>query len=545
MIDRAGAFGEEQQGVSRYLGALREHWLLVLAIVVVAVGAAAAYSKTATKRYQAQADVLVTPVATSDNTFVGIPLLRESSDQSRAVLTAARLVESPQIADAVKRRLGTSDSRTALLNSISVTPLGQSNIVTVAAKASNPDRAARIANAFAEQLIAQRTSQFQAELRAIIRRLTDQLNALPPAARGSSATGIALATRLGALRGLVGAADPTLSISSPAVPPDRPSWPRPVLSIAVALVASLLLGSGLAIALGLISPKVNREDELLLQQRLPILARVPRMPRRLVRGYLTGREPLPGDVRESYRTLRASLASSGRDHKFPGAVLVTSAIPGEGKTMTSVNLAVTLALADQRVILVDGDLRRPMVATVFGTASRSGFANVLTGEATVEEALLPAPGYGDRLQLMLASPEHAHMVDLMEPGRVERVLAELRFLCDVVIVDSPPLTEVSDALSLADEVDAVVVATRLGRTRRDKLNELRRALAQRGVSPAGFVVTLRRRSRGQGYSYGSSEPHQMPSPAAYKMAATESSEPSPSESARAREGAVAGEPEDF
>ncbi|MGI8420859.1 MAG: hypothetical protein ACR2MU_01125, partial [Gaiellaceae bacterium] len=299
--------------------------------VVLAVGAAAAYSFTAAKRYEAETDVLVTPVSSNDDTFVGISLLRESSDQSRAVLTAARLVRTPQVAEAVRAQLHSSLGRDALLAAISVTPLGQSNIVTIVGKSSTPQRAADIANAFAQQMIAARTATFQSQLQTIIRRLQAQLDALPPLTRSASATGVAIAGRLGALRGLVGSPDPTLQVSSSAVPPEVASWPRPVLSIAVALVASLLLASGAAIALELVSPRVNREDELLLEQRLPILTRVPKLSKRVVRGYLTGRSPLPGDVREAYRTLRASLASSGRDHGFPQTLLVTSAIPARAR----------------------------------------------------------------------------------------------------------------------------------------------------------------------------------------------------------------------
>jgi capsular exopolysaccharide synthesis family protein len=171
--------------------------------------------------------------------------------------------------------------------------------------------------------------------------------------------------------------------------------------------------------------------------------------------------------------------------------------------MTSVNLAVTLALGGMRVVLVDGDLRRPMVATVFGvTARRQGFASLLLGEVDANQVLVPAPGHADRLHLLLASPEHAHLVDLLETRRVERAIEELSLQADVVIIDSPPITAVADALNLADAVDTVLVAVRLGRTRRDKLTELRRMLAQRGVAPAGFVVTTRARSRKHGYYYG-------------------------------------------
>jgi Mrp family chromosome partitioning ATPase len=105
------------------------------------------------------------------------------------------------------------------------------------------------------------------------------------------------------------------------------------------------------------------------------------------------------------------------------------------------------------------------------------------------------------LQLLLANPEHAHLVDLLQRNRLEAVLAQLQEYADVIIIDSPPLTEVADALPLADVVDTILVSVRLGRSRRDKLEQLRRALAQRGVTPAGFVVTSRRVVKRPAYGY--------------------------------------------
>src|SRR2546423_3743479 len=196
-------------------------------------------------------------------------------------------------------------------------------------------------------------------------------------------------------------------------------------------------------------------------------------------------------MREAYRTLRASLMPAGRGGRVPSSVLITSASPSEGKTMTAVNVATTLAAGGQRVVLIDGDLRRPMVATLFGVASRPrGFADVLLEHVPLEQALVRAPGHGDQLQLLLASPEHAHLVDLLHPERVERVLDELRSVADIVVIDSPPVTEVADALTLADQVDTVLIAVRLGRTRRDRLNELRRMLAQRRFAPCGAGPAL-------------------------------------------------------
>jgi capsular exopolysaccharide synthesis family protein len=493
------SFDTQREGAGRYLAAIREHWLLIVVLVAVAVASAAAYSLTATKKYKAEADLLVNPIAQGDTTYTGLGLLTESNALGSGVLTAARLAQTPQVAEGVKDHNDFGMSRDALLGSISVTPLSQSNIVAITGSAPSGHRSAEIANAFARETIGQRTKHFQAAVGAAIARAKARL-AATPAAQTQNASD--LRSRISLLETLAGGPDPTLTLASGAVTPAGPSWPRPKLSIAVALLVALLLGVGAALALEVFNPRINREEELLLNQRLPILARVPRVRGSVAARYLTRRGKLPPHIWEAYRTLRASLTGAGPDGGFPSKILVTSAIPGEAKTMTSVNFAVTLALSGMRVILVDADLRRPMIGTVFGAAARTnGFGLLLLGNATPEATLLPAPGHPN-LQLLLSNPQHAHLVDMLERHRIEAVLDQLHEYADVIVVDSPPLTEVADALTLADGVDTVLVTVRLGRSRRDKLDELRRSLAQRGVSPAGFVVTARRLARHTPYGYG-------------------------------------------
>lgn len=499
MTEPTLSFGNQREGASRYLAALREHWLLILTLVVVAVGFAAVYSYTAAKKYKAEADLLVSPQ--SDSAFDGLPVIRESNGLTSGVLTAARLIKTPQVAEQVRTNRPFGLSRDALLGSIDVQPISQSNIIAIVATAGSPTRAANIANAFALTFIDLRSKDFDTALEQTSARLRARIASLPPSQLSTPAASD-LRAQLAQLQTLAGAPDPSVTLASRAVPPSGPSWPRPKLSMAIALLVSLLLGVGVALALEHFNPRINREDELLLGHRLPILARVPRVSGSAASRYLTHRGRLPAHVWEAYRTLRASLTGAGPNGGYPRTILVTSAIPGEGKTMTSVNLAITMALTGVRVILIDADLRRPMIATVFGAAARSnGFGLLLLGNASPELALLEAPGTPN-LQLLLSNPEHAHLVDLLQRERLDTVLEQLREYADVIIIDSPPLTEVGDALPLADVADMVLVAVRLGRSRRDKLDELRRALAQRGVSPAGFVVTTRRRNRKPTYGYG-------------------------------------------
>ena len=152
MTEPTLSFGSQNEGASRYLTALREHWLLILTLVVISVGSAAIVSLTAAKKYEAEAQVLVNPVSEGDATFVGVPVIKESSGLTSGVLTAARLIQTPEIAEGVRTGYGFHMGRSALLGSISVKPLSQSNIISIVATAGSPERAAAIANAFAVEL---------------------------------------------------------------------------------------------------------------------------------------------------------------------------------------------------------------------------------------------------------------------------------------------------------------------------------------------------------------------------------------------------------
>ncbi len=285
-----------------------------------------------------------------------------------------------------------------------------------------------------------------------------------------------------------------------ATAPTSPSWPRPLLSLTVAGLASLLLGGGLAVALEVVNPRVSREDELRLVHRLPVLARIPRLSGRIAHGYLSGQSSLPADAWKGYRTLRAVLATAGHSGGLPRSIMITSASPSDGKTMTSVNLAIMLASADLNVILVDGDLHRPMIGSIFNvSARRDGLVRLLSGWDD-RTAIVPAPGHPG-LRLVLANREQAHQLHLLNADRFSRLVKTLEAHCDVVVVDSPPLPEVAEALSMASAVETVLISVRLGHTRRDKLAQLRELLMRRGVSPLGFVVTTRERTHGPSYGY--------------------------------------------
>jgi capsular exopolysaccharide synthesis family protein len=484
-----GLLNEERGSqAGEYLSALRRRWLLILASVVLAAWTAVIFVVTADKKYESEADVRIIPFSDSTGAFEGINFFR---DPSSSIYAAGQIMTTPAATDAVIDRLGLDTSRDDLLDKVKIKPMEQSGIVAIIAEAGSAAGAAELANTFADVFVERRTNEFQAELKARINQLEAELDQL-----GAEDTDQkrALENQLASLKASVGSADPTVELLSEAVPPDSPSWPRPMLSLVVAILAALLLAVGGVLILATLDPRMSSEDELL--RHLPVLARIPRAPGRVVRSYLRGKGPLPADLWEGYRTLRANLAARGVGGESPRAVLVTSAIKAEGKTMTSANLAKALAAGGLRVILVDADFRRPAVGAIFDRRETGGLADLLFGRTSVDEALVDAPGYGDWLRLLL--PGEARPIDLLEPRRIADIIDQLKSAADVVVVDSPPLTEFADAFSLADAVDIVLIAVRLGHSRRDRFAELNRFLSQHAVTTVGLVVTSRHRSRGAG-----------------------------------------------
>jgi polysaccharide biosynthesis transport protein len=473
-----------------YLKAIRHHRRAIAALVLAAVVAGAAFSLWAGKRYDAEAVLSVSPLPSDDPALVSVGVFREAgSGAATSVYALSRLLTTPAVVEGVKERLAMPDAtRESVLQDVKVKPAQQSATVSVVASAKTPERAARVANAFVNVILAQRGEAVQRDLRAALARLRAR------AAASQRDEAAVLRQQIAELDGLVGTGDPTLRLLTAAVPPESASSPSPLVTVIVALVAALLFGVSGAFVLELLAPRLRADDEIL--DRLPIMADVPRAPARRVKTYMNASGTLPGDLWEAYRVLRASL--SGRGVK---SVLVTSAVQGEGKTMTSVNLAIALAASGQRVVLVDGDLRRPM----------DGFADLLFGESDPEDVLVPAPGYGDQLRLLLAGSNRP--LDLLEPGRIKSMLDRLRAESDIIVIDSPALMEFADATALAKAVDAVLIAVRIGRTRRDKLDELRRRLAQQEIEAVGVVVTGRTRSRGDGGKARAERPVEPPSAA--------------------------------
>jgi capsular exopolysaccharide synthesis family protein len=306
------------------------------------------------------------------------------------------------------------------------------------------------------------------------------------------------------LETLASGGDPTLRSETRADTPPNASSPRPFRTLAAGILAGLVLGIGGAFAFHALDPRLRREEQLRERYSLPILARVPKEkgartsspgerrfgigPHRRHRRALGPRQLSPATL-ESYRTLRAMLTAShpadtGRAH----SILITGPSPSEGKTTTAINVASSYALAGASVILIEADFRRPTVGEALGVRSSIGIGKVLLGTATLEEALVPVNPFGDSLRALLVDRAGDWLAEVLSLPAAGKVLERAVQMADVVVIDSPPLTEVIDALPLAQQVDDVLMVVRLGSSSLSQLGRLGDLLEQNNVRPSGFVV---------------------------------------------------------
>jgi Mrp family chromosome partitioning ATPase/capsular polysaccharide biosynthesis protein len=463
--------------LSRYVAALRAHIAVIVAFLAAGVVGALVYIALAPKSYTAEADLLVTPVSADDPNLMGLPLIRGTSDPTADVLTVAKLVTSQSVASLVSGQLGGSPS--ALSQSISATPVTQSQIIAVQAAAPSPGRAAALANAFAQQTVQERTGAMHAQLASLIPSLQISMHRLTPDERAS------LANRLAVLETLRVSPDPTLRVSSPAAVPSSPASPNRELSLAAGGFAGLVIGLLAVLALHALDPKLRDEEQLREIYDLPLIARVPRQ--RAGRSPLTPQELEP-PVAEAFRMLRSAFTVGRANEPGGHAILVTGDTAANGKTTVALNLAAALVAARKQVIVIESDLRRPSIGKALRVTAPRGIADVLLDRVELLDALIWTHQHGPELELLLATTAGAQDLDQISPESGVQLVRQARALCDFVIVDSPPLTDVSDALPFADEVDDVLLVARVGNSHERKLADMGELLARRGIKPAGLVL---------------------------------------------------------
>ncbi len=189
---------------------------------------------------------------------------------------------------------------------------------------------------------------------------------------------------------------------------------------------------------------------------------------------------------ESYRALRTSLLLSNLGAP-PKVIMVTSALPQEGKTTTSINCAVVLAQKGIRVLLIDADLRRPSIHKTLGMGPRSGLSNVLTGSATLQQTITRSTILPN-LDVLPAGTPPPNPAELLASTNMRDVLEELRGQYDHIVVDTPPTLSVTDAVVLSPRADAIVLVIRSGQTTKQALRRSRDILTQVNAKVSGVLL---------------------------------------------------------
>ncbi|WP_165690897.1 Wzz/FepE/Etk N-terminal domain-containing protein [Consotaella salsifontis] len=250
---------------------------------------------------------------------------------------------------------------------------------------------------------------------------------------------------------------------SVAEPPRAPSHPRKKLILALAGIAGGVLGLGLAFGLELFSTVFHTPDELHARTGLPVLAVLPAVRRRTNKRWLVRQLVARPTTRfiEAARDLRTSLALLQGD-VTPQVIMVTSALPGEGKSTTSITLAYLQHVAGHRSVIIDCNLRRPSLAKMFGADDAPTIEPYLRGEASIEDIVSIDPATG--LHLIAAAPRKSVEDEWLHSSRLGELIEVLRDRYDFVILDAEATSSTSDSLLLAQRADAVLVVVRSGRT---------------------------------------------------------------------------------
>jgi Mrp family chromosome partitioning ATPase len=347
--------------------------------------------------------------------------------------------------------------------------------------------------------VAERSEDLRRAIDEQIPRIREQIDAAVARAQDTQV----LSGQLARFQSLRATGDPTLRVETRAQPPPSAFAPRPALTLAAGILAGLIFGVGGAFAMSALDPRLRREEQLRELYSLPILARVPKEkrartfsfgerrwgfgPREKHRHALPPGELSPMTL-ESFRTLRTMLAAQRGAERDSRSILITGPSPQDGKTTTAINLASSLALAVNRVILIEADFRRPSAGEALGIQARAGIGEVLLGNVALESALVPAPPFDSNLSVLLVDRADEWLAEVLSLPAAETLLEEAKALADYVVLDSPPLTQVIDAMPLARQVDDVVLVVRLGSSNLAQLARLGDLLDQNAIRPAGFVV---------------------------------------------------------
>jgi capsular exopolysaccharide synthesis family protein len=433
--------------------ALLRHWWWLLALGPILGGAAAVAITSFQPRIYSTNALLFVNQASSG----GIVTYNDALLSQQLVKTYSQMADEPIVFEAVRQRLHLTYDNTTMDQMVSVRPIPQTQLFEVVVQGTNPEEIRDIANTLADVFI-------------------QQQRALQPAGQSIS----------------------PVRVAQPALTPAAPISPRPAVNVALGVLVGLLLSAAIVRAIEYMDDTVKTPDDLERATGLQTLALVTNVggkPGEAARALIG--HPSGGSA-EAYRLLRTNLefAAAGAPLR---TILVTSSGPREGKSTTSTNLSVALAQAGKRVTLVDADLRRPSLHRVFGTPNDRGLSTLLLDPDTYD---LPRVDVADvdGLSVVPSGPLPPNPAELLASWRFTRVLERLRECSDVVVIDSPPVLSVADAIAIAGRVDGTIVVVDSRHTRPTTAQQGVQAITRSGTRMLGGVLN-RLSDHSDGYYY--------------------------------------------
>lgn len=430
--------------LQEYLKILRAHWLGVLALTLLGIGAAWGWSVTQPRVYTATTSAIINPAdGTGD---AGARLVGNQLAQS-VVKSYLDIGSWRSVAEYVIADLGLADSSDALVSRVDVSNPLDTVVLRVTADAASPEGARDLAESWVRGMIAE----------------------------------------IEKLEGAGDAAAVTVVPGDSARLPTEPSSPNTRLNLALGALVGLALGVGYAVMRHVLDQRVRNPRAIEAQTGVAVIGTLPEARElageRRVLGFSGDDGASP--VAEATRELRTNLRFIDVDRP-PRTIVVTSPLPGDGKSTVAANLAVSLAAAGEKVVLIDADLRRPTVATLFGLLEGAGLTDLLTDRARLGDVAQQV-GMTPNLTVIAAGRVPPNPSEVLGSQRMRDLMAELSRDA-IVIIDTPPLLPVTDAAVLASSADGAVVVVSAGRTTYEMMQRSLANLGKARARPLGVVL---------------------------------------------------------
>jgi len=452
-----------------YLTILRRSWPVILIATIVGTLIALGLSLAMTPVYQATSQLFVSvkSAGAAGDAYTGGLFVQQR------VKSYVDVVDSPAVLEPVIEELGLDSTYIGLASQVSATTPPNTVLLNVSATDTSPAQAAKIANAVA--------ASYANEI-ARLEGAKTTMDGLPRLGGNGNQTPV------------------QATVIKPAEVPTAAIFPRTQLNVLLGALLGLLVGVGIAVLRFTLDTSVKSSEELEQSADSTTLGVVTFDPDAKTNPLVT----LRGTPRaEAFRSIRTNLQYVDVDNP-PRTVVITSSLLEEGKSTTACNLAIAVAQAGSKVLLLEADLRRPKVAEYLGVDGSRGLTDVLIAQATLDNTIIHwQRGLLDFLPAGAIPPNPS---ELLASHQMADLLAELAKRYDLVILDAPPLLPVTDAAILSTAADGAILVARHGTIKREQVADSADALRQVNARIFGtvlnFVPMRKRRKYGYGYEYG-------------------------------------------